>query len=173
VAIAASAGVGGWWYLSGPRIEPGSRLQATGDLRLVGGGTTPMHYEIDGTRTGTVWVSVRNAGRVPVTLTGLGDRATGEYSLFSAARWGIAPASGDPAATAMGTRPVRLPPDGEGYVSLDVAAPACAAFVEGSAMTVESLPLRVTSLGRESLVAAPLRLTMSFSEAHRESPGCP
>jgi hypothetical protein len=163
VAVVASAGVAGWLYLAKPRLEPGSRSGASGAVRIVGSPTGPTHYEIDAPDPGGVWVSVRNAGRVPVTLHGLVDPGD---SLFSQVRWGVVPQSGDTSPVAMGTRPVRLPPDGEAAVEIGLRAPPCQSFEAGTALIVESVRLRVRSLGRDEVVTAPLRLTMHFRAAH-------
>jgi hypothetical protein len=171
VAVVASAGLVAWLYLAGPRIEPGSRFVTSGGLRAVGGATGPARYEIDAPDTGTVWVSVRNAGPVPVTLTGLAD--DGAPSPFSDVRWAAVPPDGDGSATVPGTGPVRLSPDDEAYLRLDVAAPPCVAMGPGTAMRVESLRLRVRSLGRDDVVETPLRLTMHFRTAHPKAPACP
>lgn len=169
MAVVASAGAGAWLWLASPRVEPGSHTAASGGLRLVGGGGEPTRYEIDGTGTGTVWVSVRNAGRLPVTLTGL----AGGQALFRSARWGLAPPSGDAGATPLGTAPVRIPPDREAYVALAVQAPRCGTVGPGSALTTESVRLRVSALGRDHQVTTPLRLTMHFQEAHPTPTTCP
>jgi hypothetical protein len=167
--VVATAGVAAWLWLAEPRVEAGSFTAASGGLRLVGGGGQPTRYEIDGTSTGTVWVSVRNAGRVPLTLTGL----AGGHTLFPSARWGLAPPSGDAAATPLGTAPVRVPPDREAYVALAVQAPRCGTFEAGSALTAEHVRLGVRALGREQQVTAPLRLTMRFREARTDPRTCP
>lgn len=172
-AVALAACPGGWWYLSRPRIEPGSRFAAAGDLRLVDGGTEPSHYEIDATGTGTVWLTVRNAGRVPVTLTGVDRIGDAASSPVAAARLGGAPAAGDVPPAVLGTGPVRVPPDEEAYVALTVQAPPCVAMSEGTALIVESVRLRITSLGRDGTATTPLRLTMHYRKAHPKPPTCP
>lgn len=170
VAVVVSAGLVAWLYLAAPRIEPGSRSGMSGGVRRVGSPTAPTRYEIDAPDTGTVWLSVRNAGRVPVTVRGLLD---GGSSPLSDVRWGAVPRNGDVSSVTMGTRPVRLPPDREAYVELGVKAPPCVAFEPGAALNVESVRLRVRSLGRDEVVTAPLRLTMHFRTARPASPSCP
>jgi hypothetical protein len=158
VAVTALA-VGGWLYVAKrPMLVPGSL------------GTAAV---IDGSATGTVQVTVRNAGRAPVTLVGFAggsadQRPGGGYSPFSRIRWGTAPES-------LGDVPVRLAPGHEAYVELSVRAPRCVGYVAGSELKVMALPLEVRSLGLTSQVQAPIGnpVTLRFDTDHAASATCP
>ena len=179
VAVVALGGLSGWWFLARhPELVPGSVSAARGGVTLATGGDGP-HYLLESPGTGTVSVSVLNAGRVAFTLEGWADgteasRPGGAFSPFSHVRWGAPPPEGGTPTAVLGTEPVRVPPGREATVEVGVRAPPCLSFMAGSALTVRSLSLRVSSLGVSSVVEAPLRdpITVHFAGAHAKSPSC-
>src|SRR5689334_21562025 len=109
VAVAILLAVGGWVLVAKRiAIEPGPVGGFAGGVTEASDGVEVTRYLLDGSATGTVRLSLRNAGHAPVTLVGIADedlveQPGGPFSLFARMRWGMLPETGGMQDARLGT----------------------------------------------------------------------
>jgi hypothetical protein len=170
VGVAALAG----WLTVGlrPDVVPGSAVAAVSGVRAEPADGAVARYVVDGA-TGTVRVTVRNAGRVPVTVLGLADGEVSDTGVWAGARLAVVTPGTSVSTARVGDAAVSLGRDEEAAVELTARLPPCAAYDPGASLTAGLIRLDVRSLGlttQQDVAITPV--TLRIRTGHRPEPGC-
>ncbi|GAB7039402.1 hypothetical protein JCM9533A_32520 [Catenuloplanes niger JCM 9533] len=170
LVVALAAGAAGFAWLARPRLAEGSMLSPGAGFTWANDGVEDTRMLLRGrpVPVASARFTVRNEGRVPVTLTGLDT--SGQLPWTAGQRVTFQPG---PAGVAPETPPVdriEVAPGGEAIVnwSLDLA---CRPVLTNAHLDITTLPLRVRTLGLSRTYEFPLRYPMTFAAAPVADPG--
>jgi hypothetical protein len=143
-----------------PKLVDGSYAQS-GDARwrdnpkdFDGPARTLLLHYADG-KSATFTLSVRNAGRKPIRITGA--YVLGRKLMFATSTARFAPAPGDDGAGAKPAREATVPPGKETAVTLSGRFTNCAAYSPGSETSTDTLTVDYLDKGATRSVDVPLR----------------
>ncbi len=161
LTLAAVALLVGLWLAHHPGLETGSYSQTGAGINQISDGYVSTRYLVHaqpGARA-ELLVSVRNAGRLPVTLTGLAEEQTAVrlQARFATLDYSRPIQLGQPT-----HRQVTIEPGQEAAVFIGVDAGECGQG-PGDLMSFETLPLRVEVLGLTTTQQVPLNLPLTLA----------
>lgn len=159
--------VGAWlWVALHPAVEQGSLSQPRG-LEAATDGFEQTRY-VAPPEGGELLVSLRNAGRLPLTVSAVPQEEGVAFLRVLGLRTVV---DGATAGRGPWREAVRVGPGDEATLLLraGVLPPYCAPYAPGSSATAVELPVRVRSLGVPSVQRLPLPLPVTVTGA---SPAC-